>query len=174
MRHKTAINQPAFERLLLWLNPDPDKAAQKYESIRHRLVEIFASRRFVDAEHLADDTIDRVITKVPQIEEGWTGDPKYYFVGVAKRIILEASKPCPVINPAPSPADPKELELEDQCLEQCLAALLKPDERKLILEYIAGNKQFRHAQAEKLGITLNALRIRVFQAKKTISPCVKD
>ena len=174
MRNKTIIDQPAFERLLSWLNSDPEKAAQKYESIRHRLVEIFSSRQFVDAEHLADDTIDRVIKKVPQIEENWEGDPRYYFIGVAKKVILEASKPKPPVNPPPSSPDPEELELEDQCLEQCLAMLLKPDERKLLLEYMGGNIQQRKEQAERLGISLNALRIRAFQAKKTVSPCVKD
>src|ERR1041384_1653152 len=117
MRNKTVIDQPAFARLLSWLNSDPEQAARKYESIRHRLVEIFSSRQFVDAEHLADDTIDRVIKKVPQIEDGWEGDPRYFFIAVAKKIILEASKPGPVVNPPPAAPDPEELEVKDQCLE---------------------------------------------------------
>ncbi|HEX7773727.1 MAG TPA: hypothetical protein VF435_15005 [Pyrinomonadaceae bacterium] len=39
------IDQTAFERLLFWLNPDRDQAAQKYEAARRRLIEIFASFR---------------------------------------------------------------------------------------------------------------------------------
>lgn len=173
MRNKTIIDQPAFERLLSWLNPDQEEAAKKYESIRRRLVEIFSSRKFVNAEDLADETIDRVTRKVPQIEESWEGDPRYYFIAVARKIILETVKPVRPVDPPAPTTDPEELELEDQCLEQCLATLLTPEDGKLLLEYMGGNKTSRQEQADRLGITLNALRIRAFQAKKTISPCVR-
>src|SRR5215212_11561188 len=103
MSKKSVIDQTAFDRMLLWLNPDREKAAQKYEAIRSRLVEIFASRRFSDAERLADVTIDRVILKVPQVADGWVGDPIYYCLAVAKKIILEASKPAPRALPPPNP-----------------------------------------------------------------------
>lgn len=173
MSNKTMIDQPAFDRMLLWLHPDREKAAQKYEAIRRRLIEIFASRRFPDAGCLADNTIDRVILKVPQVEDGWVGDPAYYFLAVAKKIILEASKPTrPVPVPPPEP-DPEELEREDYCLERCLG-LLPEDDHELILEYVGGNKHQRQEQAHNLGITSNALRIRVHQIKKIISPCVRD
>jgi DNA-directed RNA polymerase specialized sigma24 family protein len=172
MSQKSVIDQTAFERMLLWLNPDREKAAQKYEQIRRRLIEIFASRRFLDAECLADNTIDRVILKVPQVADGWVGDPAYFFYAVAKKIILEASKPIPLAVPPPTP-DPEELEREDQCLERCLR-LLSQDDRELVLEYVSGNKKLRQAQVQKLGITPNALRIRVYQIKKNIRPCIKD
>lgn len=172
MSKKSVINQTAFDRMLLWLNPDREKAAQKYEAIRRRLVEIFASRHFPDAERLADDTIDRVILKVPQIEDGWVGNPAYYFLAVAKKIILEASKRTPFVAPPPSP-EAEELEREDRCLERCLG-LLSQDDRELILEYVSGNKKQRLEQGQKLGITPNALRIRVYQIKKIIRPCIED
>lgn len=172
MTKKSVIDKTAFDRMLLWLNPDREEAARKYETIRRRLIEIFASRRFPDAERLADDTIDRVILKVPQVAEGWVGSPAYYFLAVAKKIILEASKPIPSVVPPPL-ADPDELEREDQCLGRCLA-LLSQDDRQLILEYVSGNKRQRQEQTRKLEITPNALRIRVYQIKRTIRPCIKD
>ena len=85
---KSTIDQTAFERLLLWLNPDRDLAAQKYEVVRRRLVEIFASRGFPDAGGLADETIDRVCSKVEKVADGWVGDPAYFFLGVARKIML--------------------------------------------------------------------------------------
>lgn len=173
MSNKPVIDETAFDRMLLWLNPDREKAAQKYEAIRRRLIEIFSSRRFPDAGRLADDTIDRVILKVPQVEDGWVGDPAYYFLAVAKRVILEASKPARPVAVPPPESDPEELEREDSCLERCLS-LLPKDDRELILEYVSGNKQQRQEQARKLGITGNALRIRVYQIKKIIRPCVRD
>lgn len=173
MSKKTAIDQNAFDLLLLWLNPNREKAAQKYEQVRRRLVEIFSNRGFADAERLADDTIDRVISKLPQIVEGWAGDPLYYFLGVAKKIILENLKLGPARLPDPPDPDLEQLEREDQCIERCLG-LVSQHERTLILEYVDGKKKQRQEQAEKLGITTNALRIRVHQIKKAITPCIKD
>jgi len=173
MSKKTVIDQTAFDRMLRWLNPDREKAAQKHEAIRRRLVEIFSSRRFPNAEDLADDTIDRVIRKVPQVAEGWVGDPLYYFLAVAKKIILEASKPAPRAYAPPPEPDPFELERADQCLERCLG-LLSADDRRLILAYVSGDKHQRQEQTRKLGITPNALRIRVCQIKKNLRPCVEE
>lgn len=174
MGQKSMIDQTAFERLLFWLNPDRDKAAEKYEAVRRRLIEVFASRGFPDAECLADDTIDRVTLKVEKIMQGWVGDPAYYFFGVSRKVILERKRLPPVVIPPPPPDDDdqKRREREDQCLERCLA--LQPQgDRELILEYIAGNKKQRQEQAHKLGITPNALRIRIYQIKKAIRPCIK-
>jgi DNA-directed RNA polymerase specialized sigma24 family protein len=174
MGQKSMIDQTGFERLLLWLNPNRDKAAEKYEAVRRRLVEVFASRGFPDAERLADDTIDRVTLKVERIMEGWVGDPVYYFLGVARKVILERKKLPPVVIPPPPPDEDEQerREREDQCLERCLA--LQPQgDRELILHYVDGNKKQRQEQAQGLGITLNALRIRVYQIKTAIRPCIK-
>jgi len=172
---QNTIDPTGFERMLLWLNPDRDLAAQKYESIRRRLIEIFASRGFTDAESLADETIDRVISKVEKVSEGWVGDPAYFFLGVARKIMLEKSKPGPSVLPPPMPNGDQtdRRELEDRCLEKCLG-LLSQEDRELILEYVNGKKKERREQAERLKLTPNALRLRVHQIKKTIRPCVKD
>lgn len=171
----STIDQTTFERLLIWLNPDRDLAAQKYEKIRLRLVEIFASRGFADAEGLADETIDRVCSRVERVSEGWVGDPAYFFLGVARKIMLEKSKPAKAILPPPDP-DPDEneqLELKDRCLEKCLA-LLSEEERQLLLKYVDGKKKDRSELAQRLNLTPNALRLRVHQYKKTIRPCLAE
>ena len=173
MSKKHVIDQTAFDLMLCWLNPDREQAAHKYESVRRRLIEMFASRGFADAERLADDTIDRVSIKVPQISVGWVGDPLHYFLAVAKMIMLENRRPAPAPLPVPEPPDSNELERQDRCLDHCLE-LVSQDERTVILEYVDGKKKDRHDQAEKLGISANALRIRVYQIKKTITPCIKE
>jgi DNA-directed RNA polymerase specialized sigma24 family protein len=173
MSKEHVIDPTAFDLLLFWLNPDRELAARKYELVRRRLIEIFASRGFPDAERLTDDTIDRVISKVPRVSQGWVGDPLHYFLAVAKKIILENRRPTPVPLPDPLPSDTDQLEREDNCLEHCLE-LVSKDERMLILEYVDGKKKQRQEQAQKLGISPNALRIRVYQIKKTITPCLKD
>lgn len=170
MSKKTVIDETAFNRMLSWLNPDREQAAHKYEAVRRRLIAIFASRRFPDAERMADETIDRVVSKVPQVADGWVGDPLYYFLAVAKKMILEASKPTPHVFRPPEP-DALQLEREDLCLEKCLG-LIPVEDRDLILKYVGGDKHRRQELARELGITANALRIRVHQIKKIIRRCV--
>jgi hypothetical protein len=166
-------SQTGFDLLLFWLNPDREKAAAKYEMVRRRLIEIFASRGFANADSLADTTIDRVISKVPQVADGWVGDPLIFFLAVAKKIILENSKPPRTILPPPPPPDPDKLEREDRCIEKGLQ-LLSLEDRELVLEYVDGNKKTRQEIANRLGITLNALRLRIYQIKKTIRPTIKE
>jgi len=175
MGQKSTIDQTAFERMLFWLNPDRDLAAQKYETIRRRLVEIFASRGFSDAESLADETIDRVIPKVEKVSAGWVGDPAYFFLGVARKILLEKLKPPPAVLPPPEPdaEETQQRELEDHCLEKCLARLPQED-RQLILEYVDGKIKERRELAQRLMLTANALRLRVHYIKKALRSCVKD
>jgi DNA-directed RNA polymerase specialized sigma24 family protein len=175
MGQKSMIDQTAFERLLFWLNPDRDQAAQKYEAVRRRLIEIFASRGFSDAGRLADDTIDRVIPKVEKVSDGWVGDPAYFFLGVARKIMLEQSKPTPTVLPPPPPdeGETEQREREDRCLEKCLG-LLPQENRELILDYVNGKKKERLEQAQRLKLTANALRIRVHQIKNIIRPCVEN
>jgi len=174
MVNKSGIDQTGLDRLLLWLDPDVEKAALKYEKIRRRLIEFFANRGFPEADRLADVTIDRVISKVPEVADTWKGDPLYFFLGVAKKIALENRKPPRPVLPPPPPPDPDQLEVEDRCLRHCMALLLSEDERTLILEYMDGNIKQRHEQCERLGKTANAMRIRVFQIKKTLRPCLKE
>jgi len=174
MVNKPGIDQTGLDRLLLWLDPDVEKAALKYEKIRCRLIEFFTNRGFQDADRLADVTIDRVISKVPEVADTWKGDPLYFFIGVAKNIARENRKPPRPVLPPPPPPDPDQLEVEDRCLRHCMALLLSEDESTLILEYVGGNIKQRHEQCEKRGITANAMRIRVFQIKKTLRPCLQE
>src|SRR5215217_5023724 len=81
-----------FDALLTWLDPDREKAARKYEDIRHSLISIFEWRGCCDAEELAAETITRVLNKVPTLVDGYVGDPALYFYGVAKRLAYEVSR----------------------------------------------------------------------------------
>src|SRR5689334_18556794 len=60
MNKDWVLSQEAFDALLDWLDSDREQAGIKYEDIRGRLVMMFAARGCVDAEDLADETINRV------------------------------------------------------------------------------------------------------------------
>ena len=74
------IESENFELMLDWLDADREKAARKYEQIRTRLIKIFVCRGAIEAEDLADETIDRVISKIKDLRETYVGNnPDFYF-----------------------------------------------------------------------------------------------
>ena len=110
----------------------------KYEKIRGRLLRIFVSQGFNDAEDLADEAINRVIKKIRWLNENYTGDPNPYFYGVAKRVAQEAQRrkdKRPLELPL-SPRDANEMEVFSRVLDECLMEL-PADDQHLILSYYA-------------------------------------
>lgn len=176
MAKERILMPESFESLLGWLAPDRDKAGEKYEAIRHRLILFFTGRRCLEADGLADETIDRVILKLPQLIGMYEGERVYYFIGVARKVYQEylRSKPQPTKLPPP-PVSWSEQEF--QCLEKCMEKLL-PHKRRMFEEYSCGGDsgmiESRQKLTEQLGITMNALRIRVHRVRDTLKACVKD
>lgn len=175
---KGELTKEAFDKLLRWLDSDCDKAAAKYETIRCRLIRIFASRGCFDAEDLADQTINVILVKIDWLGENYEGEPALYFYAVAKKIFLEHLKKKP-LPPLPSPApDTAEIELQSRCLQRCLQQELTQAEQSLVLKYHESDGRERIRQrkelAKQFGISLNALRIRLFHLLARLRPCVSN
>ena len=174
--NKGGPTQEDFDRLLRWLDPDRDKAGEKYEKIRRRLIGIFSSRGCSDTDDLTDRTINVVISKIDWLLENYVGDPAIYFYAVAKKIYLEdrKKKPPPVVPP-PDP-QPPEVERLSDCLDACLDELL-PAERDLILRYHQFERQekiqHRKRLAEELKLSRNALRIKVCKIHSRLKTCIE-
>jgi RNA polymerase sigma factor (sigma-70 family) len=173
-----AMTQESFDRLLRWLNPEREAAGMKYEDIRRRLIKFFTCRGCREAEDLADETINRVARRLAEIAETYRGDPAPYFYGVAQKVYLEylRRRPAPK-SPPPAPPAPEEEEPEYECLERCMQRL--PEEsRDLVLQYYQEEKgvriDHRRRLADRLGIALNALRIRVYRIRAGLQECVRD
>ena len=170
------LSKEAFDALLDWLDSDRQQAALKYEQIRRRLIKIFTGRGCVEPEDLADETINRVTSKLKEIEQEFSGDRARYFFGVANKVHLEhLRKKLPQAMPAPA-ADPDRIELEYSCLERCIERLTKKD-RDLLLRYHGADgpveTEYRRDLAEELGIGPNALRIRVYRIRMGLKECVE-
>jgi len=178
MSPKVDLTQEAFDRLLAWLAANRDEAGKKYENIRRRLIKIFTCRGCRVAEELADETFNRVTLKIDTIAQDYVGDPAIYFYGVANKIYLEylrtSSKPSP---PPPNPTQSDEIEEEYDCLERCMQSLPK-GQRQLVLDYYREDKRakidYRKELAGKLGIALNALRIRAFRIRAELQVCMEQ
>lgn len=171
-----------FDALLTWLDADRESAGRKYEEIRHSLILIFQWRGACNAEDLADETITRVINKVPKIVPGYIGDPALYFYAVAKRLAFEVLRKqqnqLELENPEKLPdlvsADPNNREAEHECLEKCLKHL-SPDDRELILLYYQQEKakiEYRRDLARRYNLAPNALRVKVHRIRKVLHTCI--
>jgi DNA-directed RNA polymerase specialized sigma24 family protein len=168
-------NQEAFDKLLDWLDPNRDKAGEKYNQIQFRLIRIFACQGCCEPEDLADETLDVVMRKIDWLVENYEGDPALYFYGVAKKKHLEQlrRKPLPKL-PLPEPP-PEEIDLASECLDNCLEKLTAED-RKLVVRYHEESKgakiRLRKQLAEELGVSINALRIRICHLHADLRECV--
>lgn len=176
MTKRSPPTQETFDKLLLWLNPDRDKAAEKYERIQYRLIKIFAAWGYFDAEDLADETINVVTAKIDWLIGNYVGDPALYFFGVAKKIYLERLKQKPP-PPEPPKRDPPPEELEQilECLDKCKEELPEKDRNLLEGYHPEENKgkiTKRKELAAKLGVTSNALRIRVCNIHSRLRVCI--
>lgn len=169
------LTEEGFAKFLVWLNPDPNQAGEKYEDIRRRLIKIFICRGCDCPEDLADETINRVVGKVPEIADSYEGDPALYFYGVVRYVHHEFLRKKPIPQPPPPDDQPSTTEEEYECLEQCMENLPKRS-RELFLQYNQEEKGAKIKQRKRLAlelnIPLNALRIRVCRIRMELQACV--
>jgi DNA-directed RNA polymerase specialized sigma24 family protein len=189
------ITQEAFDRLLAELHPDSERAGERYEKIRQKLVKMFQWRGCLIAEECADETFNRVAQKICEGTRLWGDDPYSYFHGVALNVLREywrsperMAEALEELTPAQAlSADPEELWLREmehtekerllECLNQCMQKLTT-ESLHLITRYHQGeeapNKVRRKELARALGIPLNALRIRAYRIRVEIEECVDN
>jgi RNA polymerase sigma factor (sigma-70 family) len=173
------MTREELEALLSHLDADREEAGRKYVEIRHRLIRLYEWRNVrIAAEDVADETINRVARK---LQQGTVPAHTFgYFSGVAHLVYKELlRKPKGDHFPDDWPDDRRHEEEEEQdprleLIRQCLERLPE-DQRTLVLQYHQGehNIQTRKDLAERLGLPLNALRIRVHRIRKKIEECVE-
>lgn len=175
LKKEWALTQKAFDQLLAWLGPDRELAGEKYEEIRRHLIKIFVCRGSATPEDLADETINRVIRKIPEVAAGYVGNPALYFYNVAQKIHLEYLRKQNTTPPPPPVIQPEDVEQKYRCLDQCMQSVT-PNNRALILQYYQEEKQAkidrRKELAERLGVAVNALRIRACRIRSQLEACV--
>ena len=187
VREKTkwSLTPEAFDKLLASLDPERERAGEKYEQIRGGLVCFFEWRGCPSPEDHADETINRVARK---LDEGLPiSDPFTYVYGVARMLLLEIYKGrereraalsdlASSAPPAPPDAEEEaEARLRLDCLRRCLGGL-PPESRDLITAYYQGEKRAkidnRRGLAGRLGSPLNALRLRARRLRAALEECV--
>jgi DNA-directed RNA polymerase specialized sigma24 family protein len=176
MNKNWVMSPESFEALLCWLDPNREQAGIKYEQIRSGLISFFTGRGHCGAEDLADETINRVISRLHEVSAQVTGEPSRYFYGVARKIQLEyLRRKIPNVRQELA-VDSDQLELEYRCLEECMGKL-SPENRALVLRYYEADGrekiEKRKILADELGIAPNALRIRAYRIRAALQKCLE-
>jgi len=175
------LDSAAFESLLRLLDPDRDKAGQRYEYLRRKLTMFFENRLHPDSEHLVDVVMDRVACKLRDGMSIPPVDSVRFLYGVARMVALEEHRRAareqttPLTWEVPDRLQPDERELE--CLDRCLNAL-DPATRGTVLGYYLGQGSAklnnRTGIAARLGITHAALANRTWRIRTRLARCVRQ
>jgi DNA-directed RNA polymerase specialized sigma24 family protein len=187
-RQRWTLTKEAFDKLLTYLDADPDLAGEKYLVIRRNLVRFFEGRGCPFAEDHADEVINRLAKRCGEGEV--IKDMNGYCYGVARLLLLEifkeqarqasalrdAQREQPLLDWTHSNAEQLDrANTRLECLGGCLEKL-SPDGRKLVVDYYEGDKQSRIENrkrlTEALGIPNQALRSRALRLRDKLETCV--
>jgi len=180
-----------FEGLLLRLDADRNRAGEKYEEIRWKLVKFFQWGSCLEAEDLVDETFNRVAEKLASEKDG-IEDVVAFTWGVAKRIRQEALRKGiktirlpdlpgaetffvnrPVATDAQNELTGNHVRLK--CFRKCIQCLSVED-RRLLLAYHSPKGlriEGRRRLAQENGITMLALRVRANRLRFKLEECIK-
>lgn len=189
MVRNSATNLDGFDELLAWLNQDRERAAAMYVQLRHDLAKIFVWNHCLDPEGLTDEVFDRVTAKVHNLTQTYEGDPRLFFYGVARNLVKENAKKARTYasfeeaslalrSRSQVAADEEEESAyaREHCLQSCLKTL-SSENRQLILDYYALEKRakipHRVQIAKDLGLSVEALRVRVYRIRVTLEGCIE-
>ncbi len=181
-RKELSLTQEAFDRLLGWLHKDREQAGRLYEQIRVKLIKGFKSHDCPVAEELADETINRVAKRLPEIIDTYVGDPARYFFGVAYKVLLEYVRGGPALVELPPDnllveEQPEDTETIYDCLEKCLQHL-PTHNRDLILQFYQGEKsvkiELRKELARRMGTKLANLRLQAHRIRAALKKCIQN
>lgn len=187
------LTPESFELLLARLAGEPSKAAEKYEELRLKLIKCLTWKGCPEsqADALADEILDRIAGKLAQGVE--IENLNAFACKVLHYVWLEHQRKhkedgydddkMAVIkdsSPLPDNSDSEDQNIRLACLRLCLVEVTKDDEeRKLILDYyntedVNKLKNQRKSLAERLGLKVNALKVKVCRLRAKLEECINE
>jgi DNA-directed RNA polymerase specialized sigma24 family protein len=190
-REESTLTEVAFTRLLEWLDDGTDSGGETYLEMRRRLVAYFDRRNRSAPDALADETFNRIGRTLEKSGSIATRPPARYCYVVARFVLLEDLRrerryvPFDDVRGANAiewrwtagtdDAAAFAQERRFDCLDCCLRKL-SPQQRALVVDYYGAAEGLRidHRRdlATRLGITMNALGIRVCRIRSALETCV--
>ena len=174
------LTQAAFDGLLATLDRDRDKAGEKYEYIRLKLLKYFQWCGSDVPDIDADETINRVTRRIDEGQDVY--NVSGYIYGVAKLVHAESLKRRNWMRALDDDIELPAIAVEvraanyQECMERCLGCLSDED-REVISEYYRHKKSAkidcRKRLAARLGISLNTLRVKMHRQRMSLEACVE-
>ena len=159
-----------------------EQRAKRYLEIQSRLARLFAWRGCCEEDELARIALDRARMKWADTRDAVeppsmrTPNPVGFVCSFVRFVFLEwIAKRAPIEVP-PVENRPLEDEIRLSCLDSCMAELLTPAERELILEYYQNEKgtkiDHRKKIADEHNMSANALRIECHRIRRKLRECM--
>jgi len=183
-KEKLPQTQEAYDKLNSWFSLHNEH----YQNVFNRLVKFFEYHNCSHKEDCANETIDRAARNRDADKVNESDHPLPYCLGVARFVRNEYHR-CKfnLVKPSPDPPDPtpegiKAIEEENTdekfaCMQKCFQEL-DLEERNLMIAYESTKgeikkKLARAAMSLVMGISINALRLKVSKIRKRLNKCLE-
>lgn len=173
----------AFRLLIDKLDGDDVTAGDAYNGLRASIARFFSLKHDTDPEAAADVTINRLASKLGQGTQ--IENITAYAFGIARLVYLERRRSVERERKAGSElyslrSDPSIADDGDDSvtrMKKCFESL-PADDRSLLRDYYAPmTNMTKHERREhlsgKIGISLNALRLRVHRLRQRLADCLE-
>ena len=182
---QAGLTADIFAKLLARLDPDRERAGERYEDLRRTLTRFFEWRNAPFPEEQTDEVFNRIARKLFEgVEIRNIGSYCYEVARLvclealkgrdSKRASLDHSHDVAVVDRAD---EERESELRLACLEDCLDSLTIKS-RELIVAYYQDNKrdriERRKSLAASFGLQREALANRAQRLRDKLELCVKS
>lgn len=176
--HEDKLNPPALsqDELLVILDPDHERAEEKYVELYYKLARYFEWNRQPDPEDLAQEALKRGFVRLQQGQKITVDDPAGYFFGIARNLLRERASSRNVEefeeqHLAQTHRFFYGLDTHEQrvFLRECLEGL-PDDDLNLLLAYVEGKIEAWGANA---GIPPGAARMRVHRIRRRLEMLVR-
>jgi DNA-directed RNA polymerase specialized sigma24 family protein len=171
-----------FARFLESLSPDGEEAGRLYIRLEKQLVSFFGMKGIADSAGAVNETIKRAAEKIAGGAD--VPDAGRFCRGIARNVAREwwrreRREETVIRRFIDSLADDptEELERIEHVLKPCFDRL-KGEEQKLLVAYCSvpegmSGAEHRRQLADKLGITVGALRIQISRLRDRLEDCVE-
>ena len=182
---QAGLTADKFAKLLARLDPDRERAGERYEDLRRTLTRFFEWRNAPFPEEQTDEVFNRIARKLFEgVEIRNIGSYCYEVARLvclealkgrdSKRASLDHSHDVAVVDRAD---EERENEIRLSCLEDCLDSL-PIENRELIVEYYKESKrdriERRKSLAASFGLQREALANRAQRLRDKLEQCVKS
>ena len=178
-----ASQRDGIATLLATLGSTPEERGMEYERLRSKLILFFSRQTLPFPEDLADESLDRLARRIAEGTEILSAPA--FALGIARHLAQEQRRrkhqPQTMEDAfwdnVPAAAATPSSEEQIAGMERCLEKLLPADARLLRGYYLTAERNPMKARgklAERLGISANTLRQRVFLARQRLRDCMTD